>query len=125
MLQVARLMGGEIGQAFIATFSRLREQRASNLIGQHLKIGDVDVADRLRTYSAIAGRAGTPDTSAGASLLGHVVHAMATTQSVIDGFATIAVAVVFALLIPTLLDPPPRGPASHIPLFARRPSVAP
>jgi len=125
MLQVARLMGGEVGQAYIATFSRIREQRASNLIGQHLQIGNVDVVDRLRAYAAIAGRSGTPDTDAGASLLGRVVHAAATTQSVIDAFVTIAVAVVFAFLIPVLLDPPPRGPASHIPLFSRKPSVAP
>jgi MFS transporter, DHA2 family, multidrug resistance protein len=124
MLQVARLMGGEVGQAYIATFSRIREQRASNLIGQHLQIGNVDVVDRLRAYSAVAGRSGTPDTEAGTSLLGGVVHAMATTQSVIDVFVTIAVAVVFAFLIPVLLDPPPRGPASHIPLFSRKPSVA-
>jgi DHA2 family multidrug resistance protein len=125
MLQVARLMGGEVGQAFIATFSRIREQRASNLIGQHLQIGDVDVVQRLRAYAAIAGRSGTPDTDAGASLLGRVVHAAATTQSVMDAFVTIAVAVVFAFLIPVLLDPPPRGPASHIPLFTRKPSVVP
>jgi DHA2 family multidrug resistance protein len=123
MLQVARLMGGEVGQAYIATFSRLREQRASNLIGQHLRIGDGDVVDRLRAYAGIAGRSGTPDTEAGTSLLGGVVHAMATTQSVIDAFVTIAVAVVFAFLIPVLLDPPPRGPASHIPLFSRKSSV--
>jgi DHA2 family multidrug resistance protein len=125
MLQVARLMGGEVGQAFIATFSRIREQRASNLIGQHLQIGNVDVVDRLRTYARIAGRSGTPDTEAGASLLGRVVHAAATTQSVMDAFVTIAVAVVFAFLIPVLLNPPPRGPASHIPFFSRKPSVAP
>jgi DHA2 family multidrug resistance protein len=125
MLQVARLMGGEVGQAYIATFSRLREQRASNLIGQHLQIGNVDVVDRLRAYSAVAGRSGTPDTAAGASLLGRVVHAAATTQSVMDAFVTIAVAVVFAFLIPVLLDPPPRGPASHVPLFTRKASVTP
>jgi DHA2 family multidrug resistance protein len=125
MLQVARLMGGEIGQAFIATFSRLREQRASNLIGQHLRIGDSDLVQRLRIFSALAGRAGTPDTAAGASLLGRSVRAVATTQGVIDAYIVIAVSVAFALLVLALLDPPPRGPASHMPLFARRRGVSP
>ncbi|MDB5393227.1 MAG: hypothetical protein JWM91_733 [Rhodospirillales bacterium] len=125
MLQVSRLMGGEIGQAFIATFSRVREQRASNLIGQHLQIGDVHVVQRLGAYATIAGHAGTPDATAGAALLSRVVRAMATTQSVIDAYVTIAVAVVFALLVLVLLDPPPRGAASHTPLFARKRSAAP
>ncbi len=125
MLQIARLMGGEIGQAFVVTFTRLREQRASNLIGLHVRIGDVDVMQRLHTYAAVAGRAGAPNALAGASLLGRTVRAMATTQGVIDAYVTIAAAVAFALLLLTLLDPPPRGPASHMPLLGRRRSLAP
>ena len=42
MLQTARLFGGEVGTAFIATLARVREQRASNLIGQHVQTGALD-----------------------------------------------------------------------------------
>ena len=37
MLQTARLMGGEIGTAFVTTLARVRGQVASNLIGQHVR----------------------------------------------------------------------------------------
>ena len=37
VLQTARLMGGEIGTAFVATFTRVRAQVASNLLGLHVQ----------------------------------------------------------------------------------------
>ncbi len=58
-LQTARIMGGEIGLAFITTFLRVRGQVASNLLGQHIQIGDAQVLQRIQAYgAATAQRAG-------------------------------------------------------------------
>jgi DHA2 family multidrug resistance protein len=119
MLQIARLFGGEIGQAFVATMVRTREQHASNLIGQHLRIGDADVQQRLQVYGRIIGRAGHPATGAPA-LLGQVVRSLATTQSVIDTFVAVAFTSLFGLIVLVVLPPPPNTPASHRPLFRRK-----
>jgi DHA2 family multidrug resistance protein len=119
MLQTARLMGGEIGQAFVATATRLGEQHASNLIGQHLRIGDADLQHRLQIYGRIFMRAGR-EAAAAPALLGSTVRRLATTQSVIDSFVAVALAAVVGLLILVLLPAPPTTPASHIPLFRRK-----
>jgi len=120
MLQIARLFGGELGTAFVATVARVREQRASNLIGQHLRIGDADVERRLRIYGTVIGRAGHQAIAARQVLAG-VVRALATTQATIDTFVAVAIFAVFGLVILILvLPPPPRSAASHIPLFRRR-----
>jgi DHA2 family multidrug resistance protein len=125
MVQTARLMGGEMGTAFITTFSRIREQRASNLIGQHLQVGDGALVQRLRAYAAATTRDGDPAGSLPRALavLGGVVRRLATTQGLIDCFMAIAAAVALALLVLALMRPPPRTPASHIPLFGRRQGV--
>lgn len=47
-IQVARLLGIEVGTAFIQTFVQVCEQVYSNLIGQHLSSAS-DVADRIVT----------------------------------------------------------------------------
>ena len=47
-IQTARLMGDEIGSAFVVTLNRVREQRASNLIGLHVQVGDWNVMQRLQ-----------------------------------------------------------------------------
>jgi DHA2 family multidrug resistance protein len=120
MLQSARLMGGELGTAFVTTLSRLREQHASNLIGDHLQAGTAEVVHRLQLYSSVASRSGVPDPAAGTSLLGSVVRAQATTQGVIDTYAAVGAIVILGLLILALLDPPPIGPASPEPMFGRR-----
>jgi DHA2 family multidrug resistance protein len=120
MIQSARLMGGELGTAFVTTLSRLREQHASNLIGVHLQTGTTEVVHRLQLYSSVASRSGVPDPAAGTSLLGSVVRAQATTQGVIDTYAAVGAIVVLGLVILALLDPPPIGPASPEPMFGRR-----
>ncbi len=120
MLQIARLFGGEVGQAFITTIARIREQRASNLIGQHLPVGDADVQHRLMIYGRIISRAGHPSSGAPA-LLANVVRTMATTQATIDSFVAVAACALCGLIILLLVLPePPRTPASHIPLFQRK-----
>lgn len=99
LVQIARLLGGELGTAFVATFHRIREQRASNLIGAHVQSGSEDVLHRLQAYGHVVARSGhlDPHGSAATSVLGRVVHEAATTQGVIDGFAALGVTVTIGL----------------------------
>lgn len=122
LIQTARLMGGQVGQAFVVTLARIRGQVASNLIGLHVQSGDVDVVRRLQTYAAATAQAG--DTASGsmrgASILGSVVRSMATTQAVIDCFVAVGGLTALALLLLVVHRPAPYGPASAVPLFAPR-----
>jgi DHA2 family multidrug resistance protein len=125
-VQTARLMGGQIGQAFIVTLTRVRSQHASNLIGLHIHTGDGAVMQRLAAYAQVAGRTGAdPATAAGRAetLLGGIVRSAASTQGVIDGFVAIGGLTAFALLIVVAHKPAPIGPASHLPLFQRHPGA--
>ncbi|HUI60560.1 MAG TPA: MFS transporter [Steroidobacteraceae bacterium] len=120
--QIARLMGGEIGQAFIATFLRVRGQIASNLLGQHVQIGDGRVIQRVQAYGAATARAGDPSsaTTRGAAVLNNIVHGAAITQGVIDAFVVIAALTALTLMIVVTRRAAPPGPASHVSIFARR-----
>ncbi len=126
-IQTARLMGGQIGTAFIVTFVRIRSQIASNHIGLHVQVGDSQVLHRLQTYAAATGRAVDPTTAAGraATVLAGVVRSAAATQGVIDGFVAIGALTALALALVVAHKPAPIGPASHMPLFARRPDPTP
>jgi MFS transporter, DHA2 family, multidrug resistance protein len=121
-VQVARLLGGEIGTAFVVTFARVRGQVASNLIGLHVHNGDGLVIQRLQGYAAATARAGDPASGAarGASLMASLVRSMATTQAVIDTFVAVGVLTAVALILAVAHKPAPLGPASARPLFARR-----
>ncbi|HVO46437.1 MAG TPA: MFS transporter [Steroidobacteraceae bacterium] len=120
--QIARLMGGEIGQAFIATFLRMRSQIASNLLGQHVQIGDGRVIQRLQAYGAATARAGDPSsaTTRGAAVLNNIVHSAAVTQGVIDAFVVIAALTAITLIVVVTRRAAPPGPATHVSIFARR-----
>lgn len=119
LLQIARLFGGELGQAFVATTARLREQRASNLIGQHLHAGAQDVTERLSVYAHVIQQHGEQGRAA-PELLARVVRLMATTQATVDSFIAVAACAAFGLFVMIVLLPsPPRTPASHRPLFRR------
>jgi MFS transporter, DHA2 family, multidrug resistance protein len=122
VFQTARLMGGEIGAAFVSTLARMREQVASNLIGQHVQIGNPDVIERVKTYGALTTKVADPVSALarGELLLAHGVHAAATTQAVIDVFVAITVFTALALLIVALRRAAPEGPASARPLFRVR-----
>jgi DHA2 family multidrug resistance protein len=122
-IQTARLMGGQIGTAFIVTFVRMRSQIASNHIGQHLQVGDPQVLHRLQAYVAATGRAVDPALAAARAetVLAGVVRSAAATQGVIDGFVAIGALTALALLLLVAHKPAPIGPASHMPLFAPRP----
>jgi len=121
-IQTARLMGGQIGQAFIVTLVRVRSQTASNLIGLHLQGGDDQVIHRLQAYAAATGRAADPASgpARAAAVLGGVVRSAAATQGVIDGFVVISGLTALCLMIVVAHRPAPIGPASHLPLFAPR-----
>ncbi len=120
-VQTARLMGGEIGSAFVVTLTRVRSQVASNLIGMHVQSGDGAVMQRVAAYAAVAGRTGADPTTAtarGVSLLGGVVRSAAATQGVIDSFVVVGGLTALALMIVVAHRPAPIGPASYKPLFA-------
>jgi DHA2 family multidrug resistance protein len=127
VLQTARLMGGEIGTAFVTTLARVREQVASNLIGQHLQIGDPQVIQRLSAYGAVTTRVIDPVGAAarGELALGNAVRVAANTQAVIDCFVVIGLMTAVALLIVAIRSAAPEGPASPMPLFRARGSSAP
>ena len=123
-LQVARLMGGEIGQSFVVTFARVREQIASNLMGLHVQAGDLQILHRLQVYAAATARAGDPASGAarGASVLSSVLRSMATTQAVIDSYMVIAGLTALVLLLLVAHKPAPPGPASPLPRAVLKPS---
>jgi MFS transporter, DHA2 family, multidrug resistance protein len=125
--QVARLMGGEVGQAFIATFIRVRGQIASNLLGLHVQIGDAQVIHRLQTYAAATARAGDPSSAParGAAVLGGVVRSAAITQGIIDGFIVIAALTAVTLIVIVTRKAAPPGPASHVSPFGARDTSSP
>jgi MFS transporter, DHA2 family, multidrug resistance protein len=127
VLQTARLMGGEIGSAFISTLARVREQVASNLIGQHVQMGDPEVLRRVKAYGAVTTRVIDPvgAITRGELVLGNVVREAATTQAIIDSFLVIGVLTAVALLIVALRAAAPEGPASPTPLFRLRGSSPP
>jgi DHA2 family multidrug resistance protein len=127
VLQTARLMGGEIGTAFVTTLARVREQVASNLIGQHVRVGDPDVIARLRVYGAVTTRVIDPVNTLhrGQAVLSNVVRIAATTQAVMDCFVAIGGLTAVALLIVVFRSAAPEGPASAAPLFARRGATPP
>ena len=116
--QVARLMGGELGAAFVATLSRVRSQVASNQIGQHVQIGDVEVAQRLQAYAALGHGSDPGAASARAvGILSNVVHSQTIVQSVVDCFTVIAASACVALWLLVAQKAAPWGPASPAPLF--------
>jgi DHA2 family multidrug resistance protein len=127
VLQTARLMGGEIGTALVSTLARVRGQVASNLIGQHVQLGDPRVIQRVSAYGAATTRVIDPlgAVSRGQQVLGNIVRSAATTQAVIDGFVAIGVLTAVALVFLVLRSAPPEGPASPPPLFPTRGPGAP
>jgi DHA2 family multidrug resistance protein len=125
-IQISRLMGGEIGTAFIVTFVRKRGQVASNLIGQHVQMGDADALHRVQAYAAATARAGDTSNAAtrGSAVLNSIVHNLSITQAIIDSFVVIAAATAIVLIVVVTRRAAPQGPASHIPWFAPRREAA-
>jgi DHA2 family multidrug resistance protein len=113
VLQTARLFGGELGNAFIQTFVRVREQTYSNLIGLHVNAGSLMTDQRLQDYArAVAGRSiGQPEAAArSTALLARSVQNQAYVLAYIDGFMVMGFAVIGALSLMLLLRDPPTHP---------------
>jgi MFS transporter, DHA2 family, multidrug resistance protein len=127
MLQTARLLGGQIGTAFVSTLTRVREQVASNLLGQHIRVGDPQVIQRLQAYGAATTKVINPGSAVlrGEFVLATAIRAAATTQAVIDGFIAVGLVTAIALLLVVFRSAAPEGPASALPLFRVRPSSPP
>ncbi|MGC1304296.1 MAG: MFS transporter [Caulobacteraceae bacterium] len=116
-VQIARLMGGEIGQSFVVTLTRIRTQTASNTIGLHVQSGDEQVLQRIHAYTGVAFHNGSDLFTAplqGTALLATAVRRAASTQGVIDAFAVVGVLSIVALVAAATHKAAPRGPASHV-----------
>ena len=110
-------------QPFLASTLRpVREQVASNLIGQHIQTGASDVINRVRAYGAVTTRGIDPAGALhrGQLVLASVVRSAAVTQSVMDAFIAIGFFTALALLLVVSRSAAPVGAASAIPLFTRR-----
>src|SRR5271170_5393667 len=107
---VIRLLGGQIGVAFMTHFIAVRERVHSNLLGLHVQEGQwaTDTAIRQMTaglYGKSAGVAAATGRAVG--LLNGRVRLQAYALTFIDGFHLIAWACVAALLLTALLKKSP------------------
>lgn len=110
LLQVSRLLGGELGTAFVQTFVRVREQVHSFTLGLNVPAGDPDVVRRLAgTAARVAGQSvGGPEAAERAvALLARTVRSQAYVLATIDGFVVIGWLLVVGLLFIALLRPAP------------------
>jgi len=107
---IVRLLGGQMGVAFMTRFIAVREQLHSNLLGLHVQQGSTidDASIRQLTAGLYAKSSGLPAaTGRAVGLIGARVRLQAYTLTFIDGFHLIAWACVAALLIVALLKKSP------------------
>jgi MFS transporter, DHA2 family, multidrug resistance protein len=107
---VVRLLGGQIGAAFLLHYIAVREQLHSNLLGLHVQQGSWvnDYSLRQLTTGLYAKSSGLPAAAGRAvGLTGARVRLQAFTLTFIDGFHLIAWACVLALLLIALLKKAP------------------
>jgi DHA2 family multidrug resistance protein len=112
-IQTARLLGTEVGSAFMQTFVRVREQVHSNLTGQHLSVGS-DIGERViaafsNLFGDRPGALGSP-ASQGLGAVGRVVQREAYVLAYIDGFWIVAWTLAATLALVLLLRRPPPNP---------------
>jgi DHA2 family multidrug resistance protein len=113
VIQTARLFGTQLGTAAIQTFVRVREQVASNLIGQHLIAGSDAANAAIAAFeNPFAARpTGIGDaTSQGIGTIGKLVQREAYVLAYIDGFWLIAWVLAASLVLVLLLRRPPPNP---------------
>jgi DHA2 family multidrug resistance protein len=113
LIQIARLLGNEIGSAVIQTFVRVREQVYSNLIGLHVVAGltttEQATAQLATPFGSRATGIGDP-AAQGAGVLANLVRREAYVLAYIDAFWLIAWVSVLGILLILLLRPPPPNP---------------
>jgi MFS transporter, DHA2 family, multidrug resistance protein len=113
IIQIARLLGNEIGNAGIQTFVRVREQVYSNFIGLHVVAGlpatEQATAQFATPFSSRATGIGDPAMQ-GAGVLANLVRREAYVLAYIDSFWLIAWISLLGVLLVLLLRPPPPNP---------------
>ena len=112
-IQIARLLGNEVGNALIQTFVRVREQIYSNLIGLHFVSGalaPIVAATQLsRPVCGAPDRARRPE-PARPRRRRRLLQREAYVLAYIDGFWLIAWVLTAGILLMLLLRPPPPNP---------------
>ena len=112
-IQIARLLGAEIGSAVIQTFVRVREQTYSNLIGLHV-LGGSGASEGAAAQLAVPfgnRQTGLGDaTIQGVGMLARLVQREAYVLSYIDAFWLIAWVSLSGILFILLLRRPPPNP---------------
>jgi MFS transporter, DHA2 family, multidrug resistance protein len=113
LIQIARLLGNEIGSAVIQTFVRVREQVYSNLIGLHVVSGlsatEQATARLAAPFGSRATGIGDPAAQS-AGLLASLVRRESYVLAYIDAFWLTAWVSLLGILLILLLRPPPPNP---------------
>ncbi|WP_397448213.1 MFS transporter [Pseudomonas sp. NA-150] len=111
VVQIARLMGGELASALIQTYTRVSAQIHSNLLGIHVMSGDSMVSGRIAGFSqgaltrfGILDPANTPKAIA---LLSGQVGNQAATLAYSDSFLLAAATAALGLVVIMSLRSPP------------------
>ncbi len=109
LIQASRLLGNEIGAAFIQTFTRIQEQVYSNLTGLHLVTGATTTEQRAAFLSQLlADRSGSGNSATQALLvLDSLVRREAYVLAYIDAFWVVSWVLTASLLLLLFLQPPP------------------
>jgi DHA2 family multidrug resistance protein len=113
IIQIARLLGTEVGSAVIQTFVRKREQTYSNLIGLHVLSGS---AATEGVAAQLAGPFGSRETGLGDAtmqgfgMLAKLVQREAYVLAYIDAFWLVAWVSLLGILLILVLRPPPPNP---------------
>jgi len=111
MIQAARLLGNEIGSAFIQTFTRVQEQVYSNLTGLHLATGATLTEQRAAQLSQVLGdRSGGNSSAQALALLDGLVRREAYVLAYIDAFWIVSWILTAGLLLVLFLQRPPPNP---------------
>lgn len=112
LLQTSRLLGGELGAAFIQTFVRVREQFHSFTLGVNIETGDPATVQRLAGTAArvVARSVGQPEAAErAAALLSNTVRSQAYVLAYIDAFVVIGWFIIGGLTLVALLRPAPQS----------------
>jgi DHA2 family multidrug resistance protein len=112
-IQIARLLGAEIGSAGIQTFVRVREQTYSNLIGLHVKTGGtktLGAAAQFATPFDARQTAHADPTLQGFRVLANLVQREAYVLAYIDAFWLITWVLLLGVVSLLLLRAPPPNP---------------
>lgn len=130
IIQIARLLGAEIGNGLVQTFVRVREQTYSNLIGLHVRGGAGRIVDTATQLAAPFGSRPTglgDPTAQGLGVLHLLIQREAYVLAYIDAFWLIAWVSVGGMLLIFFLPPPPANPLTppriDLPPPASRPAA--